>query len=134
MVELEGQMSFTREEIREKLGGRLVGKESMKKSVVLALQKLPDDLVLKITKEVWFISSFDDAWGFVLTGDELQGKHLIFLSDELFSEPEKQIVYTILHEVGHVILRHRNAILRPQTREETEKQESHADEFARKYL
>ena len=106
----------------------------MKRSVVEALQRLPVDIVDYVTENVWFISSFDDAFGFVLTGEELQGKQLIFLSDELFSEPKAQIHYTIIHEVGHVILKHRNAILKPQTQAEAEKQEYDADQFANKFL
>ena len=127
-------MSYSTDQIKQKLGGRLVGKYVMKKAVVEAIQKLPDDISDQVTKNVWFISSFDDAWGFVLTGNELQGKHLVFLSDELFVEAKEQIEYTVLHEIGHVILNHRNAILKPQTKAETDRQEMQADEFARKYL
>lgn len=127
-------MNFTREEIRKRLGGRLVGKEIMKRATVAAIQRLPDQIIKKVTETVWFVSSFDDAWGFVLTGEELRGKHLVFLSDELFKEGEKQIVYTIIHEIGHVILKHRNGILKPQSRAETEKQEMEADKFAKEYI
>src|SRR6185295_15759036 len=108
--------------IEERFGKKLVGKWLMKKSVLDSLQKLPYDIVDYVTENVWFVSSFDDAWGFVLTGEELQGKQLIFLSDELFSEPKEQILYTIIHEIGHVILKHRNAILKAQTKAEVEKQ------------
>lgn len=127
-------MNITKEEIAEKFGNKLVGKWLMKRSVVEALQKLPTEIVDYVTENVWFISSFDDAFGFVLTGEELQGKQLIFLSDELFSEPRAQIDYTIIHEIGHIMLKHRNAILKPQTRAEAEKQEYEADQFANRYL
>lgn len=127
-------MNYSKEEIEERFGKKLVGKWLMKRSVVESLQKLPYDIVEYVTENVWFVSSFDDAWGFVLTGEELQGKQLIFLSDELFSEPREQIQYTIIHEIGHVILKHRNAILKPQTKAEVEKQEFEADQFADKYL
>lgn len=127
-------MSYSRDEIRQKLGQRLVGKTLTKARIIEAIQKLPDDFVKRIVKDVWFITSFDDAWGFVLKGDELKGKSLIFLSDELFEEPNPQIEYTILHEIGHVILNHRNGILEPQTESETEKQELEADKFAKEHL
>lgn len=127
-------MSFTKEELEEKFGNKLVGKWLMKKSVLESLQQLPVDIVDYVTENVWFISSFEDAFGFVLTGEELQGKQLIFLSDELFSEPKEQIHYTIIHEIGHVMLKHRNAIIEPQTRAEAERQEFEADQFANKYL
>ncbi|HSX57799.1 MAG TPA: ImmA/IrrE family metallo-endopeptidase [Candidatus Saccharimonadales bacterium] len=127
-------MSYTKVEIEEKFGARLVGKRVTKRFVIEALQLLPDEVVDFVTKNVWFVSSFEDAWGFVLTGEELQGKQLIFLSDDLFGESEKQIRYTILHEVGHVILKHRNAILQSQTKLESQKQEMEADSFAKKFL
>lgn len=127
-------MNYSKEAIEQKFGKKLVGKWLMKKSVLESLQRLPADIIDYVTENVWFISSFDDAWGFVLTGEELQGKQLIFLSDELFSEPKDQIQYTIIHEIGHVMLKHRNAILKPQTKIEIEKQEFEADQFADKYL
>jgi Zn-dependent peptidase ImmA (M78 family) len=127
-------MGLTKIAIRDRLGGRLIGKETMKGFVVETLQKLPEELLTNLTKKVWFVSSFEDAWGFVLKGDELKDKHLIFLSDELFSEPKEQIHYTILHEIGHVVLNHRNSILAPQSKRETESQERAADSFAKEYL
>lgn len=127
-------MNYSKEEIEERFGKKLVGKWLMKRSVVESLQRLPYDIVEYVTENVWFVSSFDDAWAFVLTGEELQGKKLIFLSDELFSEPKEQIQYTIIHEIGHVMLKHRNAILKTQTKTEVEKQEFEADQFAEKYL
>lgn len=127
-------MIYTKEAIKESLGVRLVGKSKAKHFIVEAIQKLPQNLLDKILNEVWFISSFDDAWGFVLKGEELKGKSLVFLSDELFEEPKDQIEYTILHEIGHVVLNHRNGILEAQSQKETERQEKEADQFAKEYL
>lgn len=106
----------------------------MKDAVITALALLPKDLANTATKKIWFVSNFEDAWGFVLTGEELGGKHLIFLNNNLFDQSPAQIRYSILHEVGHVILGHRNAILKAQSKTETEKQEDDADKFARQIL
>jgi Zn-dependent peptidase ImmA (M78 family) len=125
---------MTREEIRKNLGGRLIGKEKMKGFVVEAVQKLPEKIQKQVVTSIWFVSSFEDAWGFVLKGDELKGKKLIFFSEELFNEPREQITYTIMHEIGHCILNHRNSILEEQTERETKKQEKEADTFAKEYL
>jgi Zn-dependent peptidase ImmA (M78 family) len=127
-------MSYITTQIREKFGKKLVGKDQMKNQVVQALQKLPDNLIRYVTENVWFVSSFDDAFGFVITGEELQGKQLIFLSDDLFSEDQEQISYTIIHEIGHVVLKHHNAILEIQSKSEVDKQETEADQFAKGYL
>lgn len=125
---------MTKQEIKEKIGGKLIGKEVMKRSIIEAVHKLPDEIIKKVVKDIWFVSNFEDAWGFVLKADELKGKSLIFLNDELFREGEKQISYTVLHEIGHVILNHRNAILKPQPESETKQQEREADKFAKEYL
>ena len=127
-------MSYSKTEIENKLENRLIGKRQMQEVVVSALTFLPTEIADEITKSVWFVSNFDDAWGFTLDSKDLGQRHLVFLSDELFFEPKQQVLYTILHEVGHVVLGHRNAFFKPQTRQETEKQEYEADKFARKYL
>ena len=106
----------------------------MQRLVCEVVSIFPREVVDEITKNCWFVSSFDDSYGFVLRGDELDRKHLIFLSDDLFVQPKWQQHYTIAHEVGHVILGHKNAILEHQTKNETEKQEREADRFAKQYL
>lgn len=45
-----------------------------------------------------------------------------------------KIHYSIAHETGHVILRHRNSILEKQRKKEIKRQEKEADNFAKKYL
>ena len=76
----------------------------------------------------------DDAWAFTFTGNDLKHKHLIFLSDDLLSQNVGQIRYSIAHEIGHVVLGHRNSILAGQTKEEIRKQEKEADAFVNQFL
>lgn len=120
--------------VRKAFGPRLVGRKSMQKLVCEVMLIFPEDIIRAVTKSCWFVSSFDDAWGFVLRGDELENKHLIFLSDDLFHQSKSQQYYTIAHEIGHVVLGHKNAILESQTKMETEKQEKEADGFTKLYL
>ena len=122
-------------EIKENFGYRLIGSGYAKNSVVETLLLLPDKITDFVSKHCWFISSFEDGFAFVLKGTELKkGEYLIFLSDALLKESKPQITYTIIHEVGHVILGHRNGIGDFQTKKETERQEKEADEFVKKYL
>lgn len=122
-------------EIIKAFGHRIIGTSYMKKMVALALKNLSNNINRKIIKSTWFIGSFDDGLAFTIRGDELKkGECLIFLSDELFQEDEGQIIWTITHEIGHVVLGHRNSIGRVQTRAEVRKQESEADGFAGKYI
>jgi len=107
----------------------------MKKIVIKTLLYFPPEIIERITKTTWFVGSFTDGWAFTLRGDELKkDEHLIFLADELMEESEEQIVWTIAHEVGHVVLGHKNSIGKIQTKAEVRKQEKEADLFARKYV
>jgi len=114
-------------------GGRLVGSFQMKVDVCETLATMPDEIINFIIENCWFIGSMEDAWAFTFTGNDLKNKHLIFLSDELLTQHEGQIHYSIAHEIGHVILNHRNSILVKQSKEEIRKQEKEADAFAKKY-
>lgn len=128
-------MSYSFSKVREEFGGKLVGTGFMKRMVCRTLLIFPDEIIKRVTKKVWFISSFDDGWAFALRGDELKSDEaMIFLSDELLKENEKQITFTIAHEIGHIILDHRNSIGKLQIQKEISKQEKDADNFAKKYL
>ena len=114
--------------------GKLVGSKQMKAYICETVSLMPDEIIKFVTKNCWFVASFEDAWAFTFTGNDLKNQHLIFLSDELLRENKKQIFYSIAHEIGHVMLNHRNSTLVSQTREEIRKQEEEADEFALKHL
>jgi hypothetical protein len=101
--------------------------------VTQAVGLLPTDVLPKIGR-IRFISSFDNAWGYVLTSEDLRAEYLIVLSDDLFDQSQSQIIYTILHEIGHVVLGHKNSFGRRQTKGEIQKQELVADAFAMKYI
>ncbi len=121
-------------EIRNKFGHRLIGNKRAKRLVCESIVVFPDKIINFVVKKVWFIASHDDAWAFSYDGNDFKNNHLIFLSDDLLSQNVYQIKYTIAHEVGHVILDHKNSTHHEQTKEEIKKQEKEADEFAKKYL
>ncbi|HVT01391.1 MAG TPA: hypothetical protein VHE53_04130 [Patescibacteria group bacterium] len=114
--------------------GKLVGTKSMKGLVCDAVALLPDELIEKVTKNCWFISSMEDAWAFTFKGNDLKDQDLIFLSDSLLAQDAHQISYSIIHEIGHVVLNHRNSTTVKQTKEEIRRQELEADNFARLYV
>lgn len=121
-------------QIARKFGGKLHGHKVMKDFVCRALAKFPPDIIDHVTADCWFLGSTPDAWAYTFRGDEVEGKHLIILSDTLWDQPEEDIIYTIAHEIGHVVLGHRNAILEPQSQKETDRQEDEARAFAMKYV
>lgn len=114
--------------------GKLIGTSLMKKSVCETLLKMPDDIIQFVTSNCWFFGSMDDAWGFTFTGNDLKDQHLIFLSDDLLRQNAEQVHFSIAHEIGHVILRHRNSTLERQTKEEIRLQEKEADHFAKQFI
>ena len=127
-------MHLTPKEIKDRMGGRLAGSDLMKDSVALAITKLPEEVAQKIIDNCWFFSSFEDNYGYAFNGNDLKDAHLVFLADILFQEPQSQILYTILHEIAHIALNHKNSIQYAQTKSEIAKQEKEADQFAKKYL
>ncbi len=127
-------MQWTVLKIRKALGGKLIGNPFMQENVCKALLLLPSQSIENVCKTVWFISSPVDAWAFTFKGSEIKNRSLIFLSDELLQQDEEQIRFTILHEVGHVVLNHRNSIGNRQTQSEIKQQEREADQFAGEFL
>jgi Zn-dependent peptidase ImmA (M78 family) len=127
-------MKWTVLKVRKALGGKLIGKLFMREMVCKTLLLLPSETIENVCKTVWFISSPEDSWAFTFRGAEIKERSLIIFSDDLFLEEENQIRYTILHELGHVLLNHRNSIGYEQTESEIKKQEDEADLFAKNIL
>jgi len=113
---------------------KITGSKIAKKIINETMLHFPENITEYIYKNVWFICSFDDAWAFTFDANDLRGRKLIFLSDQLFEQDQKQMMYTIAHEVGHVILGHRNAIYKDQSKHEINLQEKEAHKFAKRYL
>lgn len=127
------QTNRTRQ-IKRAFGGKLHVNKPLQRLVVATLAKMPDEVIDHVTSDCWFLGSVDDAWAYTFRGDELVGKHLIILSDILLEQPEEDIQYTIAHEIGHVILGHRNSILASQSKTEIVRQEREARQFAMQYI
>lgn len=126
-------MTIRLAEIHKAFDGKLIGTVKMKNCVCDTLSHMPVEIVDFITEHCWFIGSMDDAWALTLRGSEIRGYFLIFLSDDLLTQGKAQIRHSIAHEIGHVILKHRNSILVKQSKEEIRMQEKEAEEFASKY-
>ena len=122
------------QEIRLAFAGKLVGTKKLKESVSEVVSLLPKKMQDYITEYVWFVGSMDDAWGYTFTGNDLADQHLVFLSDELLAQDDTQIHWSIAHEIGHVVLGHKNNIFVKQSKEHVGHQEKEADEFAAQYL
>ena len=127
-------MKWTTATVRHALGGKLIGNLFIREFICKTILLLPADTISIVCERIWFISSPVDAWAFTFRGSELKDRSLIILSDELLEQEESQIRYTVLHEIGHVMLNHQNSIGHEQTESEIRQQEKEADRFAKKYL
>ncbi len=127
-------MKWTVTKVRHALGGKLIGNLYIREFICKTLLLLPSEIIEYVCEKIWFISSPEDAWAFTFRGSDIRDRSLIILSDELLRQDENQIRYTILHEIGHVVLNHRNSIGYEQTQSEINQQEEEADRFAKKYL
>ena len=127
-------MSKNLQEISRKFGNKIIGKQAIKKLVCDVVSLLSAKQIDFVTSTAWFVNSFPDAWGFVFRGDELKGKFIVFLSDELFRQPKADQVYEVAHELAHILLNHRNSIGTKQSKTEIADQEKEADRFARNLI
>jgi len=124
---------MTADEIKHLFAGKVIGSKKIQSYVYHALSLFPDILAEKIATTTWFMGSMDDAYAYAFTGNDLKNQHLIFLSDDLFHQSNNQIYFTVAHEIGHIILGHRNSVHYKQSKEEISQQEKEADEFAHQY-
>src|SRR5437867_1400406 len=111
-------MEWNLDNIRKAFGGRLMGNLNMRRWVCETILLLPKDLIENITKNIWFISSPDDAWAFTFRGSDIKDQHLIVLTHELFEQSGEDIKYTIIYEIGHVVRNHKNSMGSMQTESE----------------
>jgi Zn-dependent peptidase ImmA (M78 family) len=122
------------QKLQKAFDGKLIGSKRMQKYVCETLLLMPQEIQDYICQKCWFVSSYEDAWAFAFAGNDLKNQYLIFISDDLLHQAASQIRYTIAHEIGHVILKHRNSVFTWQTKTEINKQEREADKFAKQYL
>ena len=112
----------------------ILGSKYAHKIILQTLSHFPKEIIDFVAKNVTFISSFDDATAYTLQKSDIKSKYVIVVSDELLTQDEKQIIYTLAHEIGHTVLGHRNAFYKPQTKQAIKKQEKEASEFARRVI
>jgi hypothetical protein len=127
-------MTKNLQKIYKAFGGKINGTKRTQQVICETLALMPQQMIDHITSDCWFLSSTDDAWAFTFHGDDVVGKHMIFLSDDLLSQSPSQIRWTIAHEIGHIILNHKNDIGIGQTKSEIDRQEKEADEFALQFV
>lgn len=125
---------MTTQQIKKSFGGKIVGTDSTKNLIAQTVGRLSENQINYATRHIWFFSTPKDTWAYAFHGNDLKDQHIIYLSDELLSEPREQIEYTILHELGHIFLNHKNSINFKQSKFEINQQELEADWFAKQFI
>jgi hypothetical protein len=99
-----------------------------------ALAAMPKKVVDWAVTDILFGSSVEN-WAYTLNPkDWAHVKGLVFLCESLKSESLEKQIFHIVHEIAHVKLGHRSAILLNLSQEEWKSQEQEADKLARKWL
>lgn len=126
---------YTVEEITDQnCGCVLPGTKKLLDPHTLALSKVPKEIADRVLEECLFLMPNPGMGGFRVSKRLLQGKDVIVLSEKLLEEDQKYIVLTILHEVAHFYLNHKNRVLDGLSEEEDRKQEEAADRWARQWI
>jgi len=105
--------------------------------VILArtMSKLPTRVVDWAADNILFVSSDNDSYAFFLPREEWNRKrNLVFLSEILKDQTTILQAFYVAHEIAHVKLRHRSPIFSDLSQEETDAQETDANDLARKWL
>ncbi|HSX18907.1 MAG TPA: hypothetical protein VLE91_02100 [Candidatus Saccharimonadales bacterium] len=113
---------------------QILGSKLAQLKINKVLNNLPQDVLEYTMENITFMASFKNAWAYTLEENDIKGKYVIVLSDELLNQGMQTIAYTITHEIGHAISGHRNAIRNTQTKAEIKNQEKEAHNFARKVI
>ena len=107
-----------------------------KENVLIAksMTYLPLRIIKKIIKEVLFASE-ENCFAWHIPLEQIDNKKsIIFLSHYIKDMKEKEALHTILHEIGHFILKHKSPILLNLSQIKTKNQEKEANDFANRLL
>ena len=126
---------YTVEEILDKSAGSVLPENNqLRDPVALALSKVPKKIANRVLEECLFLMPSPGMMGFRISKKLLQGSNAIVLSEKLLEKDQKYIVLTILHEVGHFYLNHKNPVIDQLSEEEERKQEEAAVRWARQWI
>lgn len=99
------------------------------------LSKIKKEIVDKIFNNCYFLITTKEDKGSYFHAGFFNDKCLICFSDSyLYHAKNKEVEFTILHEIAHYYLGHKNHLTNSLSDEERQKQESDADEQVRIWL
>ena len=102
--------------------------------VAKSLSKLPIEIIDKVTENCLFIMPKIEELGIYLPNDFIKDKQIFAFPEKLLEKEEHEIEHTILHEVAHYYLKHKNALIHNLSAEEYDRQEEEANKQVDKWL
>jgi hypothetical protein len=112
-----------------------LGNDDLRKEISHALSKIPMGIVDDLNENCYFLVESEVGKASCFPVGFFDNKAIIVISDVYFcSADDKALEYTILHEVAHHALKHKNPWQHGLSTEEYDKQEKEADEQVEKWL
>ena len=106
------------------------GNEMCSSLVAEVLSKAPRRVVDKVLKHCAIVMPNSDGAYF---NSKYAKDSLIVLSERLLDMKSKEQHFTVLHEVAHFHLKHKDSMLSSMTKKQQKRQEDKADELANKW-
>ena len=111
-----------------------LGEDKLRYVVARALFKIPADVVELVVEGCLFFMPTIEGKSTYLPLSVIRGKPIIGVPESLLDEPEEVVDRTIIHEVAHFVLKHKDPAVDGLTTEEYEEQERRADSLVDQWL
>jgi hypothetical protein len=128
-------LEITPETVNNMIGGIHALSDYFKAVVCVALSKLPINIVEFATEKIFWISSDEYRYAFVMNREKYSDrKWFVVLSETMKEKSDEVQWFFIAHEVAHCWLKHKNPILDKLSKDEIASQEMAADEQVAKWI
>ncbi len=115
-------------------GEMTLGNEKLRFAVAKCLSKLPLEIIEQVTKNCLFVMPTIEKLGIYLTNDLINDKVIFAFPEKLLEKEKSEIEHTILHEVAHYYLNHKNPLIYTLSGEEYDSQEQEANKQVDEWL
>ena len=123
---------YTPEQIHDEIATQ-VKDDNLRRAVALALSKAPREVVDHFLGGCLFLMPAAQEKGCYLPRETVAGKAIVALSESLLADPE-ELELTILRQVAHLWLGHKDPHISGVSSEEYDRQQAEANELVASWL
>jgi hypothetical protein len=135
MDRFPNDLQITPETVDKMIGGIHALSDYFRAAVCIALSKLPIDVIDFATEKIFWISSDEQRYAFVMNRDKYNDRKWFVVLSETMKELSDMVQwFFIAHEVAHCWLDHKNPIFDKLSKDEVARQENEADEQVAKWI